>query len=164
MNLPTTTIPKGFCAQVALIQIPVPIAAHDWGFPEPFGRDERVSVRALKLHQLHADSGPLSPWRANGAALRPGTSRVQLASPASLPGGGSSTCLGPSSPDSSVPPAEAHLAIPGNAYPPARPRRTARLPHLASPGTPPASGSGSPRRASPRRRPPPPAAATWAAS
>lgn len=33
-------------------------------------------------------------------------------------------------------------------------------PHLASTGTPPASGFGSPRRASPPRRPPPPAAAT----
>lgn len=57
--------------------------------------ETRVSVPVLQLHQFHADLGPLSPWRADGAALWPETWRVQLVSPASLPGGGSSTCLGP---------------------------------------------------------------------
>lgn len=79
-----TTIPTRSCAQAPLIQIPVPTAAQSGGSPERLGRDGRMSVRVLQQHQPHADLGPLSPWRADGATLWPETSRVQR-----VPGGGS---------------------------------------------------------------------------
>lgn len=142
--------PDNHHTHTILIQIPVPVAAQSWALWEGGRSCPPAAPAPCRLGSpLSAEGRPGSPLAGDlGLAARHS---------ASLPGGGSSTCLGPSSRDPPRP-----LRTPtcyARPCPPARP-----APHLASPGTPPASGSGSPRRASPLRRPPPPAAATWAAS